>query len=140
MAMIPVIAVCATLLVARLATNDRSLLSRVLALRPLPQIGLFSYGLYLWHAPIFEVVHPNFLGIAHSEQIVQWTLTFVAAYASYRIVEQPFLRRKERLRSTPVAGLDAVSDGAPAEALAPATEDTMAAEAASEASRRKAHV
>jgi peptidoglycan/LPS O-acetylase OafA/YrhL len=139
MAMIPVIAVCATLLVARLATNDRSLLSRVLALRPLPQIGLISYGLYLWHAPIFEVVHPNFLGIPRSEQIVQWTLTFVAAYASYRIVEQPFLRRKDRLRSTPVAGLEAVTAGAPAAAVAPAPEDELAAQPAGEATRRKAH-
>ena len=139
-AMIPVVAVCAALLVARLATSDRSLLSRVLALSPLPQIGLISYGLYLWHAPVFTIVHPNFLGIPNSEQVVQWTLTFVAAYASYRLVEQPFLRRKDRLRSTPVAGLEAVGAGAPAAALTPAPEADLDGQPSAETKRPQAYV
>jgi peptidoglycan/LPS O-acetylase OafA/YrhL len=63
-----------------------------------------SYSLYLWHVPAIRVVENSPLG--------QWTiprilggiaLSFVLAAASYRYVEQPFLRRRKRyeqLRAT----------------------------------------
>ena len=41
-------------------------------------------------------------------------VTFAAAMLSYHLVEMPFLRMKARLRSTGVAGLDAVEREAPA--------------------------
>jgi len=105
MAMIPVVAVCAGILVARIATGPRSWTARVLSLTPLPQIGLISYGLYLWHAPVFAVIKEDPFGLTGAEQLVQWALTFALAIASYLVVEQPFLRLKDRLRDTPVAGL-----------------------------------
>jgi peptidoglycan/LPS O-acetylase OafA/YrhL len=94
---IPIVAVCAAVLVARLATSERSTLSRVLRLPPLPWIGRISYGLYLWHLPVFTLVDGTVLRLA---------VTFAAASLSYYVVEQPFLRLKNRMRRTPVAGLE----------------------------------
>jgi peptidoglycan/LPS O-acetylase OafA/YrhL len=110
---VPLVAVCATVLLARLVTSDRALLSRLLRCSPLPQIGLISYSLYLWHSPVFNVIHADPFGLVGAEQVVQWTLAFAVAFLSYRLVELPFLRRKERLRTTPVAGLDAAPEAAP---------------------------
>ena len=58
-------------------------------------IGKISYGLYLWHYPVFKAV--RYLG-------AEWYLQLAAAIAatfgisllSYRFVEQPFLRIKRR--------------------------------------------
>lgn len=99
---IPVVAACTALLIARLATSDRAWLSWALRLPPLPFIGRISYGLYLWHLPLFALI---------GDDVVQLVATFAAATASFYLVERPFLRRKERLRTTGVAGLTAADGG-----------------------------
>jgi peptidoglycan/LPS O-acetylase OafA/YrhL len=99
---IPVVAGATALLIARLVTSDRALLSRALRLPPLPFIGRISYGLYLWHLPLFALI---------ASDVLQLVATFAAAVASYYVVELPFLRRKQRLRTTGVAGLTAADGG-----------------------------
>ena len=47
-------------------------------------------------------------------------VTFAVAMLSFHLVEMPFLRMKARLRSTGVAGLDAVEREAPAADATPA--------------------
>jgi peptidoglycan/LPS O-acetylase OafA/YrhL len=91
-------------IIACVVTNSSSVLGWVLSWRWLRWVGALSYSLYLWHVPAIRVVENSPLG--------QWTiprilasvaLSFVLATASYRYVEQPFLRRRkryERLRST----------------------------------------
>jgi len=64
---------------------------------PLVWIGLLSYSLYLWQQPFFVLDGPmNYLW-------ARLAMTFVAAYISYRFVEQPVLRyfRPEPMKRTP---------------------------------------
>jgi peptidoglycan/LPS O-acetylase OafA/YrhL len=86
---------------------------RVLAAAPLAWLGLISYGVYLWHLTIAELLilpkQPHDFsarGLGLLEHIpnggtpVMLVLTLAAACVvaalSYRFVELPFLRRKER--------------------------------------------
>jgi peptidoglycan/LPS O-acetylase OafA/YrhL len=71
------------------ALDPRSLTSRVLAIRPLRAVGRVSYGLYLWHWPMF-VTFGWKLGLV---------VTVVATLFSYRFVETPFLRWKARSKA-----------------------------------------
>jgi peptidoglycan/LPS O-acetylase OafA/YrhL len=84
-AIIPLELAAAALILALAASRD-STLSRVLSFKPLVGIGVISYGLYLWHDPLYGFGWP-----------VGTALAFVAALVSYRYVEQPFLRMKTRL-------------------------------------------
>jgi peptidoglycan/LPS O-acetylase OafA/YrhL len=86
---------------------------RVLALRPLAWLGLISYGVYLWHLTVAQVLalpgdraHFTSDGLDLAARVdtlttpVLFVLTLGAttaiAAASYYFVELPFLRRKER--------------------------------------------
>jgi peptidoglycan/LPS O-acetylase OafA/YrhL len=85
---------------------------RVLAWRPLLYLGLISYGVYLYHLTIAELLgessdpgHFSAPGLAlavhsaHLRTIVVWVATLGVSVAvatiSYRVVELPLLRRKE---------------------------------------------
>jgi peptidoglycan/LPS O-acetylase OafA/YrhL len=86
---------------------------RVLAWRPLAALGLISYGVYLYHLTLAEVIaessdpaHFSAAGLgldAHVHHLITPLLfvstlaaSAVAATVSYRVVELPFLRLKER--------------------------------------------
>jgi peptidoglycan/LPS O-acetylase OafA/YrhL len=86
---------------------------RVLAAAPLAALGLISYGVYLWHLTIAELIAlpsmPQHFGASGLDLVARLPagrtlallgLTLAAscavAAASYRYVELPFLRRKER--------------------------------------------
>jgi peptidoglycan/LPS O-acetylase OafA/YrhL len=62
----------------------------VLNSAPVVWVGLLSYSLYLWQQPflVFDGPLNNFF--------VRLLLTFVMAYVSYRLVEQPMLRLRSR--------------------------------------------
>lgn len=79
--------------------GGRSLVGRVLSLRWLVLIGLVSYSLYLWHWPLFVladyVVIRPLTGIETAGVIAA---SFLAAFASWRLVEQPFRRPQPGLR------------------------------------------
>jgi peptidoglycan/LPS O-acetylase OafA/YrhL len=107
-AAIPLVAVCALVFVARLATSDRALLSRALRWGPLPWIGGISYGIYLWHSAVLMVVvgEPGGPPAPLGKAVIGVAATIAIAWVSHRLVERPFLRLKDRLRSTPVAGLE----------------------------------
>jgi peptidoglycan/LPS O-acetylase OafA/YrhL len=66
----------------------------VLGRQPLRWIGERSYGIYLWHWPIFMVLRPGIDLDADGwgVQVVRFTLTFAAAELSYRFVEMPIRR------------------------------------------------
>ena len=85
------VAVLSTVVIA-VAVHPASRIGTVLlAQQPLRWIGERSYGIYLWHWPIFMVTRPGF-----DTDITGWpntalriALTLVAAELSYRFVEEP---------------------------------------------------
>ena len=63
---------------------------------PLRAIGRISYGLYLYHMPIYALVLMPEPAGAKVWQAVGWT--FLAATASYWVLERPILRYAARFR------------------------------------------
>jgi hypothetical protein len=78
------------ILITAAAHPAQSLLARGLAWRPLVAFGRISYGVYLWHWPIFVVLNPDRLGVdGASLTALRLAATFAFAIASYRWVERP---------------------------------------------------
>jgi peptidoglycan/LPS O-acetylase OafA/YrhL len=84
-----------------------SWLKRPFEWMPLCWIGFISYGLYMWHLPLLDFFHSKvfpLLGLTHKLPIygVLWlwaALVIVpVAFASYRFIEQPWLRLASRSR------------------------------------------
>jgi peptidoglycan/LPS O-acetylase OafA/YrhL len=97
----PIVAVCSATIINHVVCGDRSLLARVLSLRPLVWIGARSYGMYLFHLPVMAVLTPSRVGLAFWPTFVlRITVIMIAAAASYRLVESRFLR-KNRLPGAP---------------------------------------
>jgi peptidoglycan/LPS O-acetylase OafA/YrhL len=69
-------------------------ISRVLSWRPLCLLGLISYGVYLWHWPIFIALDPNSTGIPDGPVLftVRVVATLGIATLSYHLVEMPIRR------------------------------------------------
>ena len=71
---------------------------RVFTWGPLRAVGRVSYGLYLWHLPVFFEVHRHSASLPTAAQIgIALSLTTACTVASWRFVETPFLRRKQAL-------------------------------------------
>ena len=92
-----VVGLAALVVIAQLAGHQESVVARLLSWRPLTAIGALSYGLYLWHFPVYEAVkaHLGHLPFRYLV-VIQVGLSLVAATASYWVVERPFLRLKAR--------------------------------------------
>ncbi|HEV7723132.1 MAG TPA: acyltransferase family protein, partial [Iamia sp.] len=87
----------AVVVIVDISTPGPSLVARLLALRPLRALGTISYGLYLYHWPIFRLLGEADLDLG------RWGLTaariglsLAVAVASHDLVEQPILRRRWR--------------------------------------------
>jgi peptidoglycan/LPS O-acetylase OafA/YrhL len=73
--------------------------SRALSWGPLRYAGRISYGLYLWHFPIFVLLRPRLEGLpAVMEIAVATSISFAVASVSFFAVERPFLRLKRRFQ------------------------------------------
>jgi peptidoglycan/LPS O-acetylase OafA/YrhL len=93
----PVVAVGSIALIAE-AVNDTAM-ARLLSLEPLVWIGRRSYGLYLYHLPIFEAMEPlrhhgklNFIAVS----LARVAASLVVCGLSYRFIEKPILDRGVR--------------------------------------------
>ncbi len=85
-------------IIAATVCADRRSLARVLASKPLPALGLLSYGLYLYHQPINAFMGNRYpVGV----RITVGLLVSVAlAYLSRRLIEVPALvLRRSRVAS-----------------------------------------
>ncbi len=78
-------------LILSLVHPAATLVSRAMSVRPLVWIGRRSYGIYLWHWPIFVVTRPGQDLTLPGWQLLGLRLgaTLVAAELSYRFVELP---------------------------------------------------
>lgn len=82
-------ALCAVLIAV--FTHPAIAASKILAVAPLVYLGKRSYGLYLWHWPIFMVTRPGVdIGMTGVPAFaLQLVFTFAAAELSYRYLEMP---------------------------------------------------
>lgn len=82
-------------LIAAVEINRGSSLSGFLALPPIQFIGKISYGLYLWHFPVFVLFHERQLNIGVIDSnLASWFTTFIVAIVSYFLIERKFLKYK----------------------------------------------
>ncbi|NUT07325.1 MAG: acyltransferase [Hamadaea sp.] len=72
-------------------------LSRVLSVAPLVMIGQISYGLYIWHWPLFQLLDADRTGMTGTELIMlRLAAVLAVATASYWLVERPVRRGVRR--------------------------------------------
>ncbi len=88
---LPVFAVLSAVLVYSMQADGS--VRRILSTRPMVAIGTISYGLYLFHWPVFVVLRERgwtLTEVPHLAAAI--AITVVIALASYRIVERPVRR------------------------------------------------
>jgi len=97
------VVLAAAVVILHTLAHDGSVLTRGLKTRPAVWIGARSYGIYLYHIPIFKAVDVTAIkNVARGWPAVatETALTVAVAAASYRWAEAPFLQRR-RLRGAP---------------------------------------
>ena len=85
----------ASLLVIVAVTHRGAKMGMFLGAQPLNWIGTRSYGLYLYHWPIFQIIRGNAgARLTVPEFVVAMVLTCIITELSYRFVEMPIRRRQ----------------------------------------------
>jgi peptidoglycan/LPS O-acetylase OafA/YrhL len=109
-----VVAVAAVLVVAPVALDPGSPVARILAWRPLVWLGVISYGVYLWHWPIFLALNGERTGWSGwSLFALRCAATVAVATASWWLLEQPIRRwRPVTVPMLPLAGATAATAAA----------------------------
>jgi peptidoglycan/LPS O-acetylase OafA/YrhL len=88
------VAVCAAIWGVSGTRSNR--LSAVMGWRPLAAVGLISYGLYLWHWPLFVWLSGGRRLLNGPEVVAALVLTFAVAIPSYLLIERPIRVRRWR--------------------------------------------
>ncbi|MFM7061529.1 MAG: acyltransferase family protein [Actinomycetes bacterium] len=87
--------VCATAVIAAAAHPNPGPVARAFSWRPLVGAGLVSYGLYLWHWPVYVLLDPRRTGLDGWPLLaLRISVTTAIALASYHLVEQPIRQRR----------------------------------------------
>lgn len=96
-------------LVIHAAPKGDGMALRLLTLRPVVWLGLVSYSLYLWHWPLIAFYRNYFSPeLSLPAQAALTGLSLLLAWGSYRLVEQPALRRRGRPGRAIMAGVMAI--------------------------------
>jgi peptidoglycan/LPS O-acetylase OafA/YrhL len=95
-------ALASAALIAAAVQQDGPVLGRVLSWRPLRAIGLISYGIYLYHYPVYFTLTPARLHMTGwSVVIARVAVTGVIAAVSYHFVEKPIRKRSSGAKQPP---------------------------------------
>ncbi len=93
------VAAVACALTVTAAAQPGGWVRRSFAMPPLPAIGRISYGLYLWHWPLYVAISPERTGLHGAWLLLaRIAATFVAANLSYHLLEIPIRRGALRRR------------------------------------------
>lgn len=88
-----VVAVAAAAVIVPTALDQDGPVARVLEVRPLVWLGVISYGVYLWHWPVFLVLNGERTGWAgYPLFAARCAATLGAAALSWWLIEQPVRR------------------------------------------------
>jgi peptidoglycan/LPS O-acetylase OafA/YrhL len=100
------VAAAAVLVIAPVTLDQRGPVATVLAWRPLVWLGAISYGVYLWHWPIFLVLNGERTGWSGLLLFgVRCAATLAVSTASWWLIEQPIRKwRPARVPLLPLAG------------------------------------
>jgi peptidoglycan/LPS O-acetylase OafA/YrhL len=104
-------AIATAIIIGHIVSEPTGPLGRALSWRPLELTGRISYGLYLWHFPIIFAggkIHSRPLQI-----VIVVITTFLIAAASYRFIEQPVFRLRERFFGAGTLNVDPIPEPAP---------------------------
>jgi peptidoglycan/LPS O-acetylase OafA/YrhL len=106
-----VVALAAAIVIAPVALEQGGPVARVLAWRPLVWLGAISYGVYLWHWPIFLALNGERTGWSGwSLFAVRCAATIAVAATSWWLLEQPIRRwRPLTVPLLPLAGATAAT-------------------------------
>jgi peptidoglycan/LPS O-acetylase OafA/YrhL len=82
--------------------------ARVLSVKPLRALGIISYGLYLWHWPVYTLLNPVRMGFGgHPLLFLRIFVSLLFGIASYYLVELPirsgrFLPKRKFYAALPI--------------------------------------
>jgi peptidoglycan/LPS O-acetylase OafA/YrhL len=92
----------ATAFVIAAATRCDGPLRRVLSWKPLVLLGLISYGVYLYHLPLFELMTPTRVGMTGAPLFIFRTAaTLLVSYVSFRYLERPIREGTRKIKRMP---------------------------------------
>jgi len=85
----------AAVVIASISQQPSGPLGAVLSLRPIRWIGKISYGLYLWHWPVIDLMTDGNTRIGGTPLVLaQIATTFAVATLSFYLIEQPIRRAR----------------------------------------------
>ena len=97
------LAACCTAAVVASGVRDGSPVHRLLSARPLVQLGLISYGVYLFHWPLFLLLTETQTGLSTGPLLVlRLAVVLTLAWLSHRLLEMPV--RRNALPALPAFG------------------------------------
>jgi len=82
------VGLCTLALIAG-ATHRRSWIGRFLGMRPLRWVGTRSYGLYLYHWPVYQIIRTPGTQMQLQQFLIALLITVPVTELSYRLVELP---------------------------------------------------
>ncbi len=92
------LALAVVVIIASVALVPAGPLARVLSLGPLRYLGWISYGVYLWHWPLFLLLTHQRTGLAGAGLLaVRFAVTLAMSVLSYHLIELPVRERRLRL-------------------------------------------
>ncbi|HEX3334805.1 MAG TPA: acyltransferase family protein [Acidimicrobiales bacterium] len=84
------IGLCVGAVILAVVAAPKSIVPRALALTPVRYVGRISYGLYIWHWPIFIWLDHQRTGLMGYELFaVRVAVTFAVSVVSFHLVERP---------------------------------------------------
>ena len=106
-----IVALAAVLVIGAVALDQDGPVARVLAWRPLVSLGVISYGVYLWHWPIFLALSGERTGMTGGSLFaLRCAVTLAVAGLSWWLLEQPIRRwRPVFVPMLPLAGATAAT-------------------------------
>lgn len=93
------VGVC-TLAIIAASAHRSTMTGRLLSWSPLQWLGTRSYGLYLFHWPIYQIVRDPGRPLTLGQLAVALAITLPLTEFSYRVVEMPLRRRRPAVTQT----------------------------------------